>query len=412
MAGVFIFGHLRRANEGVIQNGSILAHVSPLLMIVVFDTALSRRQLYPLSLTRPIADLRVGTTTLAQWWGSLSGQPVCSLSEKHLTPTLPRAAIYHCIDATVLPDVALCSAILQLQPGEVLEDAAGIVAFCTTTMPAYAQFPVWSTGQPIAATARRFEHSSTLVQLNAGFIQQTVSAAPWPPANEQIQRTNTLIGNQLYMAASARMQACIINTEEGPVVIDEQALVMEGCIIRGPVYIGKGTVVKAGARVYGGTSIGERCTVGGEIKQSIFHDYSNKAHDGYLGDSYIGAWCNLGAGTSNSNVKNTAGTVQVWQQAEQRYIPAGVKAGTIMGDYSRTAINTSLNTGCCVGVCCSLHEAGIFSGHIPSFSWGISTRYQLEKAVEHIRNWKRLKGQELTEAELHTLSNVFNHHSA
>lgn len=392
--------------------GSILARISLVFMIVLYDTAHSRRQLYPLSLTRPIADLRVGTTTLANWWAMLSQQPIATVSEKHLTVALPSAAIYHCIDATVLPDAELCAAILQMQPGEVLEDATGIIAFCTAQAPVFGQMPVWSSGKTLEVTAKRFDHATTLVQLNPTFIQQTVNAPNLLLANDFFRQHNTVIGDALYIAPTARMQACIINTTDGPVMIDDHALVMEGCIIRGPVYIGKGTVVKAGAKIYGGTSIGQRCTVGGEIKQSVIHNYSNKAHDGYLGDSYIGEWCNLGAGTSNSNIKNTAGEVKVWQQAVQGFVPVGLKAGTIMGDYSRTAINTSINTGCCIGVCCSLHHGGIVNGHVPSFSWGSEETYQLEKAIEHIRNWKQLKGQELTEQEAQTLSNVFNHHSA
>ena len=392
--------------------GSILARISLVFMIVVYDTAHSRRQLYPLSLTRPIADLLVGTTTLANWWAMLSQLPTATLSEKHLTAALPAAAIYHCIDATVLPDAEICAAIVQMQPGEVLEDDSGIIAFCTTQAPVFGQMPVWSSGKTLEVTAKRFDHASTLVQLNPTFIQQTLSDSNLLLANESIRQSNTVIGETLHIAATASMQACIINTTDGPVIIDEHAFVMEGCIIRGPVYIGKGSVIKAGAKIYGGTSIGQRCTVGGEIKQAIIHNYSNKAHDGYLGDSYIGEWCNLGAGTSNSNIKNTAGEVKVWHQALQGYIPVGVKAGTIMGDYSRTAINTSINTGCCIGVCCSLHDAGMASGHVPSFSWGQHEKYQLEKALEHIRNWKQLKGQELTEQEAQTLANVFNHHSA
>lgn len=381
-------------------------------MLVVYDTALSRRQLYPLSLTRPIGDLLLGATTLANWWAELSNQPSVCLSEKHITHAVPAADIYHCIDATVLPDASLCTAIMQLKPGEVLEDATGIIAFCSKTAPVFGQLPVWPSQQTSLIEVKRFDHATTLVQLNPTCIQQTVSASHVPLANEHVYDANTVIGQQLYIASTANMQACIINTTDGPVIIDEDTLVMEGAILRGPLYIGKGTVVKAGAKIYGGTSIGQRCTVGGEIKQSIVHSFSNKAHDGYLGDSYIGAWCNLGAGTSNSNIKNTAGEVSVWQQAVQGYIAVGLKAGTIMGDYSRTAINTSINTGCCIGVSCSVHESGLVSGHVPSFSWGKTETYQLDKALEHIRNWKQLKGQELTEQEAQTLANVFNHHSA
>jgi len=136
-------------------------------MIVVYDTAHSRRQLYPLSLTRPIADLLVGTTTLANWWAMLSKQPIATVSEKHLTVALPSAAIYHCIDATVLPDAELCAAILQMQPGEVLEDATGIIAFCTAQAPVFGQMPVWSSGKTLEVTAKRFDHATTCHHVRA-----------------------------------------------------------------------------------------------------------------------------------------------------------------------------------------------------------------------------------------------------
>jgi UDP-N-acetylglucosamine diphosphorylase/glucosamine-1-phosphate N-acetyltransferase len=185
---------------------------------------------------------------------------------------------------------------------------------------------------------------------------------------------------------------------------------MEGTLIRGPVAICNNAVIKMGTRLYGGTTIGPYCTAGGEIKNSVFFAYSNKAHDGYIGDSVIGEWCNLGAGTSNSNIKNTASPVVVYTPNGPK--TAGTKCGVIMGDYSRTAINTSINTGTVIGVCANVYGQGLTPKYIPSFSWGSEgvERYRLEKAFEDISNWKSFKGSELSESEKSFLQHIFAHY--
>jgi UDP-N-acetylglucosamine diphosphorylase / glucose-1-phosphate thymidylyltransferase / UDP-N-acetylgalactosamine diphosphorylase / glucosamine-1-phosphate N-acetyltransferase / galactosamine-1-phosphate N-acetyltransferase len=149
---------------------------------------------------------------------------------------------------------------------------------------------------------------------------------------------------------------------------------MEGAMLRGPVSIGDRSIVKMGAAIYGATTIGPGCIVGGEIKNSIFFSYSNKAHDGYIGDAVIGSWCNLGAGTSCSNIRNTATPVKIWNIHQHCFMEAGLKCGLIMGDYSRCGINTSFNTGTVVGVCANIFQSGSLQPkYIPSFSWGSDT---------------------------------------
>jgi UDP-N-acetylglucosamine diphosphorylase/glucosamine-1-phosphate N-acetyltransferase len=186
-------------------------------------------------------------------------------------------------------------------------------------------------------------------------------------------------------------------------------MVMEGSMLRGPLSIGENAVVKMGTRIYGATTIGPHSTVGGEIKNSVIFGCSNKAHDGYLGDAVIGEWCNMGAGTSNSNVKNNAAEVAVY--TPHGPIKVGLKCGVMMGDYSRTAINTSINTGTVIGVSANVFGNGLTPKFIPSFSWGHDgiQRYKKEKALEDIRNWKKLKQQTLTETEEVILNHIFDH---
>ena len=165
-----------------------------------------------------------------------------------------------------------------------------------------------------------------------------------------------------------------------------------------------------GTKAYGGTSLGPYCVVAGEIKNSVLFGYSNKAHDGYLGDSVIGEWCNIGAGTTNSNLKNNAGIVKVWTPGGQ--LNAGNKCGVMMGDYSRTAINTAINTGTVIGVCCNVFGNGLTPKHIPNFSWGSDglKRYELEKALADIDSWKKLKRSSITESEKTILTYIFKNY--
>jgi UDP-N-acetylglucosamine diphosphorylase/glucosamine-1-phosphate N-acetyltransferase len=183
---------------------------------------------------------------------------------------------------------------------------------------------------------------------------------------------------------------------------------MEGAMIRGPFALCEGAVIKMGAKIYGATTIGPYSVAGGEIKNSIIFGYSNKAHDGYLGDSVIGEWCNLGAGTCNSNLKNSARDVKMWDENSQSYINAGLRCGLFMGDYSRSAINSSFNTGTIVGVCANVFGEGLLPRYIPDFSWGCKDeKYVLNKAFRDIDNWKKLKGQSITEKEKQILKHIF-----
>jgi UDP-N-acetylglucosamine diphosphorylase/glucosamine-1-phosphate N-acetyltransferase len=213
----------------------------------------------------------------------------------------------------------------------------------------------------------------------------------------------------IFIEEGARLQYCLLNASTGPIYIGRNAEIMEGSLIRGPFACCEGATVKMGAKIYGATTLGPYCTGGGEIKNSVIFGYSNKGHDGYLGDAVIGEWCNLGAGVSASNLKNNAGEIGVWHPASQKTIAAGRKCGLLMGDYSRAAINTAFHTGTMVGVCCNIFGEGLPPKYVPDFSWGQDghTRYEWDKALRDIGNWKKLKNQILTDQEILTLSHIF-----
>jgi UDP-N-acetylglucosamine diphosphorylase/glucosamine-1-phosphate N-acetyltransferase len=247
-----------------------------------------------------------------------------------------------------------------------------------------------------------------IFQMNDRAIRQDFELLTKKRKSQPISKTNRVTkSSQVFLEKGARMEHCIINASTGPVYIGKNAEVMEGCIIQGPFAMGEGACLKMGAKVYGATTLGPRCVVGGEIKNSVLFGYSNKAHDGYLGDSVIGEWCNIGAGSTNSNLKNNASEVKIWTPNGE--MNAGNKCGVMMGDYSRTAINTAINTGTVIAVCCNVFGNGLTPKYIPSFSWGSEgvKRYEFEKVFTDIEAWKKLKGETMNDNEKSILKYVF-----
>jgi len=215
----------------------------------------------------------------------------------------------------------------------------------------------------------------------------------------KVNSNRVLHPENVFIEEGATVLCSNLNATEGAIYIGKEAVVMEGASIRGPFVLGQRGVVKMNTSIYGSTSIGPSCIAGGEIKNSIIMGYSNKGHDGYLGDSIIGYWCNLGAGTSNSNIKNTAGPIQMWNESKQVWDTVGQKMGMLVGDYSRFAIQSSINTGSYIGVSANIFGNGLLPKNIANFTWGVLPGYQFEKAIEDIQNWKKLKGLSITKEE-------------
>ena len=247
-----------------------------------------------------------------------------------------------------------------------------------------------------------------VVKNNAATIVRDVAIKQINKATLELNSSSKIIHPyNIFVEEGAILENCILNASEGPIYIAKNCKIMDGAILRGPIFINEGSIVKMGATIYGGTSIGKNCVVGGEIKNSIINNFSNKAHHGYLGDSIIGKWCNLGAGTSTSNVKNNGSDVML--QLANAELNAGNKFGLLMGDYSRSAINTSFNTGTVVGTCCNIFTEGLTPKYIPNFSWGCKgERYELPKAFTDIENWKIMKGETLSKEERELLKNLYS----
>ena len=376
--------------------------------------------LHPFTFTRHIQDIRIGILTIREKWERILKLPSFSKWEDHYLDGPGSLKIDRnigkdtslLVHANVLPSTSIISAIKKLKNGEFLSagDTGGI-AF------AFSQKEV--TGLHKIKVTRMVEYSADvklitypwhIVQLNDWAIRDDFKLLSTGRKTAPISKTNKLQNaSQVFIEKGAIVKHCLLNAEDGPIYIGKNAIVMEGTMIRGPVAICEGAVVKMGTRIYGATTVGPFSTVGGEIKNSVLFGFSNKAHDGYLGDSVIGEWCNLGAGTTVSNVKNNCSEVKYWVDADKKEVSAGNKGGLLMGDYSRAAINTSFNTGTVVGVSCNVFAPALTPKLIPNFSWGCDgiTRYKLSKALDDIEKWKKLKERSLSAKEKQILTDIY-----
>lgn len=382
------------------------------MVIILYDTPQSRKLFYPFSLTRPLADIRYGILTNRERWEKITNTKVYTLSEDYLSEDIPEAELYLYVDAQTMPTEEQINQLLGLGMHEICcnDDFSNIIAFKEKKLYASAQSIALGNNNRyrISKSVKFLPHSWYLFQSNEQAIRTDLKILAKGRISETIHPSNIVFGKQnIFIEEGASIRGCTINAEDGLVYIGRNALVMEGTNIRGTVAICNSATVKMGTKIYTGTTIGPYCVAGGEIKNSIMMAYSNKAHEGYLGDSVIGEWCNLGAGTSNSNLKNTAGEVKMWSEVDGDFVKVGKKAGLMMGDYSRSAINTSFNTGTVVGICCNVFDRNFLPKHISSFSWGIE-RYDLDRALADIERWKEMKGKILDEKEKELIKYLFN----
>lgn len=377
--------------------------------------------LHPFTLTRQMQDIRVGILTIREKWEKMLSLPSFDKKEDDYkdmsrSVNLDEAAadgICLMIHGNLLPTPGLVKAVKKLENGEFISTSSG-----NGIIYRFSKNEIKDKYKVKVGRAFNFDDEISSVQypwdifkLNDFAIRQDFALLTSGKKSSKISNTNNVIKpSRVFIEKGAVVEHCIINASEGPVYIGKNAEVMEGCMIRGPFAMGESSCLKMGTKVYGATSMGPHCVVGGEIKNSVLFGFSNKAHDGYLGDSVIGEWCNLGAGTTNSNIKNNASDVRVW--TPQGELNAGKKCGVMMGDYSRTAVGTLINTGTVIGVNCNVFGSGLTPKNIPSFSWGSEgvTRYSFDKAIADIEDWKQLKERSLGEEEKSVLKYIFDNY--
>lgn len=364
--------------------------------IILFDSE-NREHLLPLTYTRPMSELRVGILTISEKWRKTTGWKVSYITQDYLAGKYPieYGKENYIVDGGVLPSDQLLRLMKEMESGDALLEDDQLIAAKLSEEQLDNLVNDEDIGQlngkEIAGTD--FVRITRLWELtgnNKRAIEDDFSLLTKGRASAPISATNTIIGDasRVFLEEGARMECAIVNVEDGPLYIGRNAKVLEGAMLRGGVVLGDEAVVKMGAKIYGPTTIGPVSKIGGEVSASIIWGYSNKGHDGYLGDSVIGKWCNLGADTNVSNLKNNYEEVKLWSYADKRFVKTGTQfCGVIMGDQSKCGINTMINTGTVIGVCVNLFGSGYPRNYIPSYSWGGASgfkTYRIEKAFDTI----------------------------
>ncbi len=374
---------------------------------LLFDNNL-RQQLYPFTHTRAVGTIRSGIFTPQERWQIITGGQVQLHTSKLLqplygTPQLGASTLW--IDAALILNTTLIDQIKALQTGQCIYDTTGFIA----GVGASNQIDDYTTKTKLE-DQKRIQYASDLVEHNNAQIRFDFALATAGKTSAPIPNTCTATNKeQIFIEENTNLSHCHLNASTGPIYIASGAEIQEGSCIRGPFVLLSDACVKMNTVVYGATTIGPKSIVGGEIKNSILFGNSNKAHHGYLGDSVIGEWCNLGAGTSNSNVKNTAAKISVWDEAANAKRYVGNKMGVCMGDYVKTAINTSITTGATIGVGANVFCAGLTPNVVPHFSWGIDkSTYQIDKLIEDTAGWKAFKNEPFTDMEKQMIRAIFD----
>jgi UDP-N-acetylglucosamine diphosphorylase/glucosamine-1-phosphate N-acetyltransferase len=376
---------------------------------ILFDGE-RRVHFLPLTYTRPIAHLRIGMSTIREKWECLLGNTCTILTEDYLEDLFPMVEFEQniFIEATYLPNQTIVNQIKSLSENEMLVCKNKVVAFFVSASQEEVDFESYTAisckEEPIQLLGLH-----DLLQQQRLVLQTDFSSLTKERNSQLLSATNQVIcPENIFMEEGAVVECCILNASEGPIYIGKNALVMEGSMIRGSFCMGKNAVVKMGSKIYGATSIGNNTVVGGELKNSLIMDNSNKGHEGYLGDSIVGEWCNLGANTTGSNIKNNYSEVKLWSYDSRSYKKSKlVKFGQVFGDYTRTAVNTKLNTGTIVGVGVNLFQTGFPNKFVPSFRWGDNEETRITDFIETAKNMRALKGFDFSLQEQAVLKTVF-----
>jgi UDP-N-acetylglucosamine diphosphorylase/glucosamine-1-phosphate N-acetyltransferase len=390
------------------------------MRFILYDPAAIRADLLPLTYIRPIAEIRVGILTIREKWEHYLGQQALTLSETYIGAKYPfvqevGAHIY--INASLLPSQQLVDHIKTLKDGEILVSAERTVAFCSSkrlvNIENLEENIALLTKINYGGTFHIINHPYDIFKHNATAIESDFALVTKDRTSQKLSETNTLIGDasQLFIEEGASVECAILNVKGGPIYIGKDAEIMEGCLIRGPFSLGEQAGLKMGAKIYGGTTIGPHCRIGGEVSNSVFFGYSNKGHDGFVGNSVIGEWCNFGADTNVSNLKNNYDNISVWNYREEKYINTGMQFhGLIMGDHSKCSINTMFNTGTVVGVSANIFGSGFPDKFVPSFTWGGGAGHEVfkfDKAMEVAIRMMDRRHVVLSQADIDILKHTF-----
>ncbi|MGF1556030.1 GlmU family protein [Paucihalobacter sp.] len=354
---------------------------------ILFDGPF-RNNLLPFTYTRPVADIRVGILTIREKWESYLGQVITTVTEDYLSDKFPMVEMETniMINASYLPNAELVAMIQVLEENQAIFHNEQVIAFFSKEQQEIESFNDFEAieyhGESVTIENNWdiFAKNETAIQDDFELLTDNRKSQPIPST------VNVVNAENIFIEPGAQLNFVTLNASSGPIYIGRDSEIMEGSIIRGPFALCDHAVVKMGAKIYGPTTIGPHCRVGGEVNNSVMFAYSNKGHDGFLGNSVIGEWCNLGADTNNSNLKNNYAEVRLWDYNTEGFAKTGLQfCGLMMGDHSKCGINTMFNTGTVVGVSANIFGSGFPRNFIPSFSWGGSSgfiTYKTDKAFE------------------------------
>lgn len=379
---------------------------------ILFDGPV-RNHFLPLTFTRPVAELRIGILTIREKWEKYLGYTTTTLTEEYLSEKYPMVEMEQniMINAAFLPNPVLAELVQELQPNQAIFKGEDVVAFYTEDTQEEVDFDAYEIID-YAEDCIKVEYVWDLFAKNDQAIRDDFELLTEGRRSQQIpQGVQVIAPEHIFIEEGAKVHFSILNASTGPIYIGKNAEIMEGCMIRGPFALCDEAQLKMGAKVYGATTLGPHCRGGGEISNSVMLGYSNKGHDGFLGNSVLGEWCNLGADTNNSNLKNNYEEVKLWNYETHSFKKTGLQfCGLIMGDHSKCGINTMFNTGTVVGVSANIFGSGFPRNFVPSFSWGGAsgfTTYLPKKAFETCKIVMQRRKIDFTQEDAAILEHVF-----
>ena len=383
---------------------------------ILFDNE-SWQNFLPLTFTRPISEIRLGILKISEKWNKYLNQEVSYMTQDYLSKkySMKVASENILINACVLPNKALVEAIGSLSIGQVLVHDGILIAALVSEdkLSSFdASLPDYSEKIVFDGDLLRIEKSYDIFQLNDKALRDDFELLTAGRKSQPLSKTVNALGEEnIFLEEGAKVEFATLNANEGPIYIGKDAEIMEGSLVRGPLAMCEHSALKMGAKVYGATTLGPHCKSGGELSNVVFLGYANKAHDGFLGNAVIGEWCNIGADTNNSNLKNNYAEVKLWNYKSNRFDKTGLQfCGTIMGDHSKCGINTMLNTGTVIGVSANVYGAGFPRNFIPSFSMGGKDgfqEYRLKAAHEVAQLVMQRRGIEFDELEQGIMDHIF-----
>ncbi|MGA1227266.1 MAG: GlmU family protein [Tamlana sp.] len=379
---------------------------------ILFDGP-SRNNLLPFTYTRPVADIRVGILTIREKWETYLDTTTTTITEDYLSDKYPMVEMDDnvMINASYLPNLELVEMIRDLRENQAIFKDEDVIAFFTKEAQDNIDFNAFDALE-FNDDIIKIEHTWDIFSKNGEAIQEDFNLLTNGRKSKPIPSSNNVIAPEnIFIEEGAILEFTTLNATSGPIYIAKNSEIMEGSVIRGPFALCESASVKMGAKIYGPTTVGPHSKVGGEVNNSVLFGYSNKGHDGFLGNSVLGEWCNLGADTNNSNLKNNYAEVRLWDYNTEGFTRTGLQfCGLMMGDHSKCGINTMFNTGTVVGVSANIFGSGFPRNFVPSFSWGGSggfTTYLTKKAFEVAKVVMSRRNMEFSKQDEAILEHVF-----